>query len=198
MSINSIVETKKIGKDFILGEFSIIRDCVIIGDNTEIREHCIIGSKPFTFSDFSTIERKKLTQMGKVIIGNSVYISCFVNVSMGSTEDTIIEDYVIMNAYCMLGHDVHIHRNAQLMNGIIICGYGAVGENTYIGAGTIVRNRVHIGKNSVIGMGSNVVKDIPDGVVAYGNPCVVIENNEPNSVHSIVKRVTKKAERMLR
>jgi galactoside O-acetyltransferase len=52
--------------------------------------------------------------------------------------------------------------------------YVYIGENTWIGAGAVIVPGVHIGKNSVIGAGSVVTKDIPDGVVAVGNPCRVI------------------------
>ena len=174
----TIVETDRIGKKFVLGEYSIIRKNVSIGDDTEIREHCVIGSLPFTFSEKGLLsEQKRLTQTGKTIIGNNVYISCFSNVSLGSTMDTIIEDYVLMNAYVMVGHDVHIHKYAELMNGVIACGYSSIGENTFVGVGTVIRNRVKIGKNCKIGMGSVVVKDIPDGVIAFGNPCTVQGSN---------------------
>ena len=49
-----------------------------------------------------------------------------------------------------------------------------VGENTWIGAGVIIVTGVRIGKNTVIGGGSVVTKDIPDNVVAVGNPCRVL------------------------
>ena len=49
-----------------------------------------------------------------------------------------------------------------------------IGANTWIGAGTVVVPGVRIGENVVIGAGSVVTKDIPDGVVAYGNPCRVV------------------------
>ena len=49
-----------------------------------------------------------------------------------------------------------------------------VGENTWIGAGVIIIPGVRIGKNTVIGGGSVVTKDIPDNVVAVGNPCRVL------------------------
>ena len=49
-----------------------------------------------------------------------------------------------------------------------------IGDNVWIGAGVIIVPGVHIGKNSVIGAGSVVTKNIPDGVVAAGNPCRVI------------------------
>ena len=49
-----------------------------------------------------------------------------------------------------------------------------VGENTWIGSGAVVVPGVRIGKNVVIGAGSVVTKDIPDNVVAVGNPCRVL------------------------
>lgn len=49
-----------------------------------------------------------------------------------------------------------------------------IGENAWIGSGVIVVPGVSIGKNAVIGAGSVVTKDIPDSVVAVGNPCRVL------------------------
>ena len=49
-----------------------------------------------------------------------------------------------------------------------------IGENTWIGAGAVIVPGVHIGRNVVIGAGSVVTKDIPDNVVAVGNPCRVL------------------------
>ncbi len=51
-----------------------------------------------------------------------------------------------------------------------------VGDNVWIGGGVKVLPGVTIGNNVVIGAGSLVTKDIPDNVVAYGSPCVVIRN----------------------
>ena len=50
-----------------------------------------------------------------------------------------------------------------------------IGDNAWIGAGVIICPGVNIGKNSVIGAGSVVTKDIPDNVVAVGNPCRVLK-----------------------
>lgn len=46
-----------------------------------------------------------------------------------------------------------------------------IGKNCWIGAGVIIVPGVTIGDNVVIGAGSIVTKDIPDNVVAVGNPC---------------------------
>lgn len=49
-----------------------------------------------------------------------------------------------------------------------------IGENTWIGSGVVIVPGVKVGKNVVIGAGSVVTKDIPDNVVAVGNPCRVL------------------------
>ena len=54
-----------------------------------------------------------------------------------------------------------------------------IGKNCWLGAGVIVLPGVTIGDNTVIGAGSVVTKDIPSNIVAVGNPCRVLrEINE--------------------
>lgn len=54
-----------------------------------------------------------------------------------------------------------------------------VGSNVWFGANVSVMPGVTIGDNTVIGAGSVVTKDIPEGVLAYGNPCRVIRKITP-------------------
>ena len=48
-------------------------------------------------------------------------------------------------------------------------------DNVWLGYGVKILKGVHIGKNSVIGAGSIVTKNIPANVIAAGNPCKVIK-----------------------
>jgi len=50
-----------------------------------------------------------------------------------------------------------------------------IGDNVWIGGGSIICAGITIGDNTTIGAGSVVVKDIPANVVAVGNPCRVIK-----------------------
>ena len=69
------------------------------------------------------------------------------------------------------GHPVHpVSRNSAYEYGIEV----TIGDNVWIGGNTVILPGVHIGSNTVIGAGSVVTKDIPDWVVAAGNPCKVI------------------------
>ena len=52
----------------------------------------------------------------------------------------------------------------------------SIGNNVWLGGGVIVCPGVHIGDNTTIGAGSVVTKDIPANVIAVGNPCRVIRH----------------------
>ncbi|RYG41862.1 MAG: sugar O-acetyltransferase [Chitinophagaceae bacterium] len=69
------------------------------------------------------------------------------------------------------GHPVHFEpRIREIEYALPI----TIGDNVWIGGNTVVNPGVVIGNNSVIGSGSVVTKDVPDNVVAAGNPCRVI------------------------
>lgn len=51
----------------------------------------------------------------------------------------------------------------------------SIGENVWIGGNVTILPGVNIGDNTIIGAGSVVTKDIPSNVVAVGNPCQVIK-----------------------
>ncbi len=69
------------------------------------------------------------------------------------------------------GHPIDFKRRNQ---GLEYAYPITVGDNVWFGAGVHVMPGVTIGSNVVIGAGSIVTKDIPDNVVAVGNPCRVL------------------------
>lgn len=69
------------------------------------------------------------------------------------------------------GHPVHPDsRNSGYEYGISI----TIGDNVWLGGNVVVLPGVTIGNNVVVGAGSVVAKDLPDNVIAAGNPCKVI------------------------
>lgn len=86
--------------------------------------------------------------------------------------------HCIINTKSSVDHDVIVHDFVHIASGATICGGCEIGECTWIGAGTVLKQGIHIGKNCMIGAGSVVVKNIPDNVIAYGNPCRIIKDNK--------------------
>lgn len=78
-------------------------------------------------------------------------------------------------AFYTVGHALDpIERNKDIQ----YCYPITVGNNVWIGGNVVVLPGVTIGNNVTIGAGSVVTKDIPDNVVAVGNPCRIIKTIE--------------------
>ena len=87
--------------------------------------------------------------------------------------DAVIGKHCIVNTGATVDHDCVIGDYCHIAPGAHISGGTHIGEGTWIGVGACVIQCLNIGKDCMIGAGSVVVKDIPDGVTAYGNPCRV-------------------------
>ena len=83
------------------------------------------------------------------------------------------------------GHPVHPEtRNSGYEYGIKV----TISDNVWIGGNTVICPGVHIGDNVVIGAGSVVTKDIPNMVIAAGNPCRVIREITENDRRTYFKK----------
>ena len=60
---------------------------------------------------------------------------------------------------------------------MITGGSSKIGDNTFIGVNSVIKNGVKVGSNSIIGMGSIVTKELKSNIVAYGNPAKEIRKN---------------------
>lgn len=84
----------------------------------------------------------------------------------------------IINTGASVDHDVELGDFVHIAPHATVTGNVVIGDGSWIGAGTVIRQGIKIGKNCMIGAGSVVVKDIPDGVTAFGNPCRIKYNSQ--------------------
>ena len=112
-----------------------------------------------------------------VHLGKNVYFNF--NATMVDDTHIYIGDYTMLGPNVVIataGHPIlpELREKALQYNMPV-----HIGKNCWLGAGVIVLPGVTIGDNTVIGAGSVVTKDIPANVVAVGNPCKVLrEINE--------------------
>ena len=124
------------------------------GENVHIEApfHCDYGYNIEVGENFFANYNFTVLDVGRVRIGDNAQIAP--NVSIYTA-----------------GHPIHPEsRNSGYEYGIDI----TIGDNVWIGGSASIMPGVTIGSNVVIGGGSVVTRDIPDNVIAAGNPCRVL------------------------
>jgi sugar O-acyltransferase (sialic acid O-acetyltransferase NeuD family) len=128
-------------------------------------------------------------RMGQVIDESSI-VSAYANVADGA----VITPYcsvavsarlgrnVALNTKAIIGHDIEIGDNCVISSLVNVGGACVVGADTYIGMGSSIKEGLKIGREVIVGMGSVVHHDIPDGMIAMGNPARPIRRNEDKRV----------------
>ncbi|AXT85841.1 acetyltransferase [Aeromicrobium sp. A1-2] len=112
------------------------------------------------------------------IVHPSVHVppSCFVGVGsvllahVAITADARIGRHVVVMPNATVTHDNILEDFVTLCAGVSLAGHVRVGQGAYLGANASVRQYVHIGVDSTLGMGSALLEDLPDGEVWVGAP----------------------------
>jgi sugar O-acyltransferase (sialic acid O-acetyltransferase NeuD family) len=124
-------------------------------------------------SDFINIFSKNSEISSTTLLGNGIIVNTMSSIA-GFSE---IKNFVFINRNCSIGHHTIINEYTTLNPGANVAGNVIVGKNCQIGMGSNIIDGITIGNNVIIGAGSVVTKNIPDNVVAYGNPCKIIREN---------------------
>jgi len=100
----------------------------------------------------------------KIGAGCAVMAGAIVNTGTSIGKNSII------NTGAIIDHDGDIGEHVHIAPGATLSGHVTIGDNSLIGVGSTIRQGISIGKNVTLGAGSVAVKDIADGLIAFGNP----------------------------
>ena len=105
-----------------------------------------------------------VSRTARIGAGCVVYPGGFIGVN------AVIGNLVLCLSRCVINHDDVLEDRVVLASGVTLAGSVHVETGCYLGQACTVRQRLHIGQHSIIGMGAVVVKDVPPESVMAGNP----------------------------
>ena len=115
---------------------------------------------------WETIISKDCILNGNIIIGEGSLVMSGVVIN----TQTTIGDHCIINTSSSIDHDNYFMDFSSCGPGVVTGGNVTLGENSYLGIGSIVKHGVKIGKNTVIGGNSFVNKKCLDDFLYFGVP----------------------------
>jgi maltose O-acetyltransferase len=174
---------------FRIWKYKFLSDCNNISGKTKLFHPILLKGKgkisfgknvqigvvasPNFYSHYSYLEARNADS--EINIGNNVTINnAFSAVAFSKIT---VQKYVLIGVNCTIidndGHNLDIEKrndDGLLSEAVFIA------ENVFLGDNVTILKGVSIGKNSVIGSGSIVTNNIPENVIAAGNPARVIRN----------------------
>jgi acetyltransferase EpsM len=118
---------------------------------------------------YFTLIHPRATVSKSAKVGHGTFVGPHANIM----PNAIIGNHCSFRAGANVGHDCLLGNYCYMGPNSNVSGYGKLGNGVYIGPNASVADAVKIGAYSVIGIGSVVLKDIPDFVIAFGNPARV-------------------------
>ena len=103
-----------------------------------------------------------MPHFGGVKIGNNVEIGPGSVIDCGTFGDTIIQSNVRIDNMVQIAHNVTIAGGSRIMAGVSISGGVQIGRDCWIAPKAMLRDKIKIGNNVLIGCSSMVTIDIPD------------------------------------
>lgn len=84
----------------------------------------------------------------------------------------------LVNTRASLDHESVLADGASLAPGAITGGRVVIGRSSFVGSGAVLVQGVTVGADTVLGAGSLLLRDLPNGVIAYGHPAAIIRERK--------------------
>lgn len=177
-----IASTAELAADVAVGPYCVVGPNVRIGPGTRLMSHVVIEGFtalgehctifPFASLGQQTQDLKFKGGTPGVKIGDHVTIreSVTVNAATYDGDFTTIGNHCHIMAYAHIAHDCHVGNRVIMANNATLAGHVIVEDQSIIGGLTAIHQFVRIGRLSITGGCSKVVKDIPPFMMADGNP----------------------------
>ncbi len=163
-----------IGDDCLIGEQTTIAanvtlyHGVTIGANCLIHSGVILGSDGFGFAPVNG-EWLKISQLGGVLIEDSVEIGANTTIDRGALDNTVIEKGVILDNQIQVAHNVRIGQNTAIAACSAIAGSTVIGKNCIIGGASGIAGHLTIVDGVHITAMTMVIKSLTEpGVYSSG------------------------------
>ena len=151
----------------VIGEYALPKGHkYVMGIGTPKFKDEIVVKHSLNPEDFYTFIHSTTVLAGSAIVGRGCILCPFTVVS----TNAILADFVSVNCFSGIGHDVSVGKYTTLSSHVDLTGYVQVGDSVFFGSGAKTRPGIKIGSNAMIGMGSIIINNIEANSSTYSLP----------------------------
>ena len=172
-----IIGDVKLGDGNYIGHNAILIGPLTIGDDNYIGAMVVIGTSAQDDILTTSEHRPEVKHTNSINIGSRNVIREFSTVHRGLISDTTLGDDIYLMSYSHIAHDCRIGNFVKVANAVQIAGFTTVGDYSYLGLSAVIHQFIVIGKASMVGMNSAVIKSVRPGSTVAGNPAKFIKPN---------------------
>ena len=150
-----------IGANCRIGHGVIMKNRVSLGDRNQLSSHCVLGELA-QHPDLPVIS-------GGVELGDDNTLREFVSIHAPTVEPaTRLGSHCYVMVNCNINHDCILGDHVKMASGATLAGYVTVGDYAYFGLNAVVHQRLEIGEQTMLGMNSSILKNVPPFAVIAG------------------------------
>ncbi|MDR3126501.1 MAG: UDP-3-O-(3-hydroxymyristoyl)glucosamine N-acyltransferase, partial [Rickettsiales bacterium] len=157
-----------------LGPGCIVRENAVVGHavlgaGVVIAEGAVIGNDGFGWHS-SAAGHRWVPQIGRVILGDGVFVGANSTIARGSQGDTVVGRGTKMDSLCLVSHNDRLGENCIMAGMSGIAGSTVLGDWVLVGAQAGISGHLKIGDGVHIGAGGGVIQDLAPGAKVSGYP----------------------------
>ena len=172
-------------KGTLVNGFKVLGSISDLSGLTSLIQVAVAIGIPDTKRNIVELLKNSLLEYPVLIHPSVIANGDFVSIGKGSiicagtifTCNIEIQDFVILNLMCTVGHDTIIKNYTSIMPSVNISGEVIIQESVYVGTGAKIINQLEIGENTIVGAGAVVSKSLPSNCTAVGIPAKIIKQN---------------------
>ncbi|KUJ72097.1 UDP-3-O-(3-hydroxymyristoyl)glucosamine N-acyltransferase [Thiomicrospira sp. WB1] len=182
-----------IGRGSYVGANVTLADAVVVGADVYLDAGCVIGGQGFGFAPHQG-QWHRIPQIGRVVIGDRVFIGNNTTVHRGALEDTVISDDCIIDAQVQVAHNVKLGQGVAVAAQSGFAGSTEVGAHCQFGGQSGVSGHLSISDGVFVGAKAGVTHSLKQSGAYAGFPATDAASWQKNMVR--VKSLDKMASRI--
>ncbi len=169
--------TRLAARDSALADIAFVN--TIGSERNHARRAEILAHTGLRAEQFATLVHPRAAVSPRAVLGHGCYIG------FGSSVGGYVSvaDNVWVGPGCVIGHDSVLGHAAIMAPRATISGFVRLGACCYVGSAAVIRQRVHVGEQALVGLGAVVLSDVAPRTIVVGNPARVLVRASARAGH---------------